>query len=70
MVEPPTTSRALIFDVVSMAVDINRVDYGKFVFTMTLTVFDVHFRWSFLEDRAPEKEENKLRHYQVISKVY
>ena len=37
---------------------------------MTSTVFYVHFRWSFLEDRAREKEKNKLRHHRVISKVY
>ena len=41
----------------------------RFVFTITLTVFDVHFRWSFLGNRAHKKGKNILRHYHVISLV-
>ena len=38
-------------------------------FTIILTVFDVHFRWNYSENRPRKKEKNKLRHHQVTSIV-
>ena len=32
--------------------------------------FDSHFRWSFSDNRAREKEKNKLCHHPVISMVW
>ena len=40
-----------------------------FFLLITLTVFDVHFRWSFSENLARKKEKNKLRHHHVISMI-
>jgi len=57
------------FDAVSM---INkRTDHAKLLFSIviTLTVFDVHFRWSFLENRMHDKEKNKLCHHHITSIV-
>ena len=31
---------------------------AKFFFTITLTVFDVHFRWGFSEKREQEREKH------------
>ena len=39
------------------------------LFTITKTVFDVNFRWSFSENRARKKEKNKMRHHHVSSTI-
>ena len=41
----------------------------RLVFCNNIESFDVHFRWSFTENRAREKEKNKSLHHQVISMV-
>ena len=57
------------FDVVSMIDE--RTGHEKLLFSsvITLTVFYVHFRWSFLENRTRYKEKNKLRHHHITSIV-
>ena len=40
---------------------------AKFVFTITLTVFDVHFCWGFSEKREQERENH---HHHAISVVW
>lgn len=57
------------FDGISM-ID-KRTGHEKLLFStvITLTVFDVHFRWSFLENRTRYKEKNKLGHHHITSIV-
>ena len=56
------------FDVI--AITDKRIDHGEFSvdlsFTMVLTVFDVHFRRNYSENRPRKIEKNKLRHHRVI----
>jgi len=40
---------------------------AKSFFTITLTVFDAHFRWSFSEKREQEREKH---HHHAISMVW
>ena len=41
----------------------------RFAFYNNIESFDIHFRWSFTENRAREKEKNKSRHHHIISTV-
>ena len=42
----------------------------RFVFYNNIDSFDLHFCCSFSDNRAREKEKNKLRHHHVITMVY
>ena len=40
---------------------------AKFFFTITLNVFDVHFRWSFSEKKARKRKTPPSRHFPQLT---
>ena len=67
-VQNSSGTKCSMFDVILWSI---RSFYGRLLSICFFNTdrFNVHFRWSFSENRVCEKEKNKLRHHLAISMV-